>query len=209
MTSTPLHAEQVETFRGSADGAFGVTLRDGHIDHLRIPSSAMNPADADELGHTLVHLLNAALDDHTAALLQQTTARPSRLDPEAAAVDHFAALALAEAEGVVSVAPSHRRGVRDALTRPLSPTVTGRSPGGDVVAALVLGQLQRVEVSEHMLASARPATVADAIVAAVTDALDRNAVDQDHHIHSLRPEQVSQETKSLHSGIITLQEERS
>lgn len=56
MTTATGRAQHVETFRGTPDGGFGVTLVNGRIERPTLPASSMDPANAAGLGTTLVEL---------------------------------------------------------------------------------------------------------------------------------------------------------
>lgn len=209
MTAQRRSAEPLETFHGTSDGAFGVTLVDGRIDRLDMPLRAMDPNTARELSTTLVQLLNDAFDKHTADLLEAVEPHHTSVDPDVETIDHFVSRALGDAKAVIAAAPSLRRDIEGALAQPDAPELTSRSSEGDVVVTLALGQLRRVEISEHLLATARPTEVAAAIISAIDAALDHDVPEQIHTIAVLAPEQVAQETTYLRQAIATLHKERS
>lgn len=202
MTAPTPDIDHIETFHGTSDGAFGITLIGGHIEALTLPTSAMNPTTAEELGTTLVALINEALDKHIADLLEATVSHHLPIDPEVEAVESFVARAVAEAEATIAAAPSLQRDFDADLAQPDETAVVGTSPNNEVEATLVLGQLRRLAIDEHSLATSRPADLAAAVVSAVRDALNHNVVDQQHLIDGLIPEHIARETREIHQRIV-------
>ncbi len=198
----------VETFHGTPDGAFGVTLIDGTIESLTLPARAMDPVTASELGETLVHLVNAAMEKHAADLLAAVEPPRSTIDPGAVAVERFVARAVADANAAIASSLSLRRTIAAVPPQVGVDEVRGHSPEGDVEAALVLGRLRRITINEHVLATARPTVVANAVMSAVHDALSHAVVDHHHLIDSLTPEQLTHETDDLHNRIAALEGDR-
>lgn len=198
-------AELVETFQGTPDGAFGVTLVDGRIEKLTLPMSSMHPTGAAELGTTLVGLLNGAFDAHMSDLLKAAAPKIAEISPHEEAVERFMERAVAEAEAAIAKSPSLQRDFDAALGQGSETSHFGRSPDGEVEATLVLGRLRRLEIDEHMLATARPADVAAAVISAVHEALSRNTVDDEGLMNSLSPEQVAKDMAELQQRVVTME----
>lgn len=207
MTAATPEIDLIESFHGTPDGAFGITLIGGHIEQLTLPMSAMDPTTAEELGTTLVALLNEALDKHTTDILEAAAPQRTPLDAAFAAIEDHAAEALSRARATIDASPILRRNVEAAVARSAAPSVTGTSRDNDVKATLSLGRLQSLVISEHLLHTTRPAEAATAIVAAVHDALHHATIDQHHLIDALNPHQLAEETNDLHHRIIMLDAE--
>lgn len=205
MTDAGSRGEPVETFHGTPDGAFGVRLVDGRIEKLTLPLSSMDPAGVTELSATLINLLNGAFDAHMSDLLEAAAPQNHAISPHEETIERCVERAVAEAESAIAKSPSLQRDFDAALSPGGQTAHHGRSPEGEVEATLVLGRLRRLEIDEHMLTTARPAEVADAVVRAVHEALSLNTVDDEALMASISPEQVAQDMAELHRRIVTME----